>query len=123
MQHELWTRSALPFARLDSIWVQRVKQVLPATRNPFTYQAGDHLHRHAQAGPVRQRPRQHRWDAVVIDESHNITNSETQNNRLARTLAPNTDALILASATRTTVARNPLPNWSGCSSPRPSTLG
>jgi hypothetical protein len=36
---------------------------------------------------------------VVIDESHNITNSETQNNRLARTLAPNTDALILASAT------------------------
>jgi SNF2 family DNA or RNA helicase len=28
--------------------------------------------------------RQHRWDAVVIDESHNITNSETQNNRLAR---------------------------------------
>ncbi len=35
----------------------------------------------------------------MIDESHNITNSETQNNRLARTLAPNTDALILASAT------------------------
>src|SRR5699024_8468983 len=33
------------------------------------------------------------------DESHNVTNSATQNNRLARTLAPNTDALILASAT------------------------
>src|SRR5699024_1838850 len=43
--------------------------------------------------------RKHRWDAVVIDESHNITNSATQNNRLANILAPQTDALILASAT------------------------
>src|SRR5699024_9830128 len=40
-----------------------------------------------------------RWDAVVIDESHNVTNVAAQNNRLARTLAPRTDALILASAT------------------------
>ena len=37
MQRELWTRFALPFVRLDSVGVQRVKQVLPATRNPFTY--------------------------------------------------------------------------------------
>lgn len=43
--------------------------------------------------------RKHRWDAVVIDESHNITNSATQNNWLANVLAPQTDALILASAT------------------------
>ncbi len=43
--------------------------------------------------------RRHRWDAVVIDESHNVTNSATQNNRLANVLAPQTDALILASAT------------------------
>ena len=35
----------------------------------------------------------------MIDESHNVTNSATQNNRLARVLSPNTDALILASAT------------------------
>ena len=37
MQHEMWTRFALPFVRLDSVGVQRVKQLLPATRNPFTY--------------------------------------------------------------------------------------
>ena len=43
--------------------------------------------------------RKQTWDAVVIDESHNVTNSATQNNRLARTLAPQTEALILASAT------------------------
>jgi SNF2 family DNA or RNA helicase len=100
MQHELWTRFALTFVRLDSIGVQRVKQVLPASRNPFTYFKRviisiDTLKEDRFASDLRQ----HRWDAVVIDESHNITNSETQNNRLARTLAPNTDALILASAT------------------------
>ena len=39
------------------------------------------------------------WDAVVIDESHNVTNDATQNNRLARLLSSRTDALILASAT------------------------
>ena len=37
MQHELWTRFALPFVRLDSAGIQRVRQKLPATRNPFTY--------------------------------------------------------------------------------------
>ncbi len=37
MQHEMWTRFALPFVRLDSAGIQRVRQKLPATRNPFTY--------------------------------------------------------------------------------------
>lgn len=100
MQHELWTRFALPFVRLDSIGVQRVKQVLPATRNPFTYFrrviiSVDTL----KQGRFAHDLRRHHWDAVVIDESHNVTNAQTQNNQLARTLAPNTDALILASAT------------------------
>lgn len=40
-----------------------------------------------------------RWDAVVIDEIHNATNTGSQNNELARTLAPTTESLILASAT------------------------
>ena len=37
MQHEMWTRFALPFIRLDSVGIQRVRQKLPATRNPFSY--------------------------------------------------------------------------------------
>lgn len=99
-QHEMWTRFAIPFVRLDSVGMQRVKQKLPATRNPFTYFnrviiSIDTLKQERFAHDLRR----HQWDAVVIDESHNITNSETQNNRLARTLAPNTDALLLASAT------------------------
>jgi superfamily II DNA or RNA helicase len=100
MQHEMWTRFALPFVRLDSVGIQRVRQKLPATRNPFTmYKRAiisiDTLKNDRYLNHLRK----HRWDAVVIDESHGVTNSQTQNNRLARVLAPNTDALILASAT------------------------
>ncbi|MGO4956695.1 helicase-related protein [Luteococcus sp. Sow4_B9] len=100
MQNEMWSRFAIPFVRLDSVGVQRVKQKLPATRNPFTFFnrviiSMDTLKQERFASDLRR----HRWDAVVIDESHNVTNSSTQNNRLARVLAPNTDALILASAT------------------------
>jgi superfamily II DNA or RNA helicase len=100
MQNEMWSRFAIPFVRLDTLGIQRVRQKLPATRNPFSYfkrviisidtlksrQYLDHLRRQS-------------WDAIVIDESHNVTNSGTLNNNLAKVLAPSTDALILASAT------------------------
>ena len=100
MQHEMWTRFAIPFVRLDSEGVQQVKQKLPATRNPFTFFEKviisiDTLKQDRFIHDLRR----HHWDAVVIDESHNVTNQSTQNNQLAHTLAPNTDALILASAT------------------------
>lgn len=100
MQMELWTRFALPFVRLDSTGIQRIRQVLPANRNPFTYYKRviisiDTLKSDRYVASLRK----HTWDAVVIDESHNVTNSTSQNNRLARLLAAKTDALILASAT------------------------
>ncbi|MBT8225808.1 MAG: DEAD/DEAH box helicase [Dactylosporangium sp.] len=100
MQHELWTRFALPFVRLDSAGIQRVRQKLPATRNPFTYYKRviisiDTLKSDRYVASLRK----HRWDAVVIDESHNLSNVTTLNNRLARLLARNAETLILASAT------------------------
>ncbi|MCI9889778.1 DEAD/DEAH box helicase [Micrococcales bacterium 31B] len=100
MQHELWCRFGLPFIRLDSVGIQRVRQEIPATRNPFTYFKKaiisiDTLKSPRYAASLRKV----HWDAVVIDESHNLTNRGTQNNALAQTLAPNTEALILASAT------------------------
>ncbi|MDN5748720.1 MAG: DEAD/DEAH box helicase, partial [Pseudonocardia sp.] len=100
MQHEMWTRFALPFVRLDSAGIQRVRQKLPATRNPFTYFKRviisiDTL----KSDRYRASLKKQRWDAVVIDESHNLANNATQNNRLARILARNAEALILASAT------------------------
>src|SRR5690606_19061835 len=36
MQFELWTRFALPFVRLDSTGIQRIRQQIPANRNPFS---------------------------------------------------------------------------------------
>jgi superfamily II DNA or RNA helicase len=100
MQQELWNRFALPFVRLDSAGIQRVRQKLPATRNPFS-----HFRRviisidTLKSDRYVHNLRKQRWDAVVIDESHNLTNPATQNNKLARTLARTTEALILASAT------------------------
>lgn len=99
MQHEMWTRFALPFVRLDSVGIQRLRQKMPATRNPFSlYNRAiisiDTLKQDSYLGHLAN----HHWDAVVIDESHNIT-GKTQNNKLARVLARNTEALILASAT------------------------
>ncbi|MFJ4108644.1 helicase-related protein [Oerskovia enterophila] len=100
MQFELWTRFALPFVRLDSTGIQRIRQKLPANRNPFTYFKRviisiDTLKSDKYVAHLRKQ----RWDAVVIDESHNVTNTSSQNNRLATLLAARTDALILASAT------------------------
>lgn len=100
MQQEMWTRFALPFVRLDSLGIQRIRQLLPATRNPFTYYkrviiSVDTLKSERYLAHLRTQ----KWDAVVIDESHNLTNNKTQNNALARVLAPNTEALLLASAT------------------------
>ena len=66
------------------------------TRNPFSYYKRviisiDTLKSDRYLAYVQS----HGWDAVVIDASHNLTNTATQNNRLARALAANTDALIL----------------------------
>jgi len=100
MQHELWCRFALPFVRLDSAGIQKVRQKLPATRNPFTYFKRAIISIDTLKSPrYKAHLERQQWDAVVIDESHNLTNAGTQNNELARVLAPNTEALILASAT------------------------
>lgn len=99
-QRELWTRFGLPLVRLDSTGVQRIQQEIPAGRNPFA-----HFKRAiVSVDTLKSATYEHHlenitWDAVVIDESHNLVNKGTRNNRLARRLAAQTDALILASAT------------------------
>jgi superfamily II DNA or RNA helicase len=99
-QQELWTRFSIPLVRLDSVGIQKVRQKLPASRNPFTYFPRVIVSIDTLKSPkFRAQLRNVKWDAVVIDEIHNATNAATQNNELARTIAPRTDALILASAT------------------------
>ncbi|MGP6175207.1 DEAD/DEAH box helicase [Corynebacterium sp. A21] len=99
-QQEMWTRFAIPLVRLDSVGIQQVRQKLPATRNPFTYYPRAIISMDTLKSPkYRAQLEKVHWDAVVIDEIHNATNVGTQNNELARVLAPTAEALILASAT------------------------
>ncbi len=102
-QLELWTRFAIPLIRLDSVGIERIQREIPAGRNPFTYYkriiiSVDTLKNEGRYG---QHLDSMHWDAVVIDESHNLVGSGETNlrKRLARRLAPRTDALLLASAT------------------------
>jgi superfamily II DNA or RNA helicase len=101
IQHELWCRFAFPLVRLDSEGIQRVRQRIPAGRNPFTYFNRVIISIDTLKNPGRYRPHLERvrWNAIWIDESHKLVNKNTLNNELAKVLAPNTDALILTSAT------------------------
>ncbi|MEV4380806.1 DEAD/DEAH box helicase [Streptosporangium sp. NPDC049644] len=100
-QHELWTRFSIPLIRLDSVGIERIQRQIPAGRNPFTYYKRiivsiDTLKNQGKYG---QHLEKMHWDAVVIDESHNLIGENSFRNRLAKLLARNTDALLLASAT------------------------
>ena len=100
-QREMWTRFALPLVRLDSDGIQKVRQTLPASRNPFSYYRRVICSIDTLKNPARYRHHlnQQHWDAVVIDECHALFNRNTQTYELANLLAAQTDALILASAT------------------------
>lgn len=101
VQHELWCRFGFPLVRLDSEGIRRLRQRIPAGRNPFTYynRAIVSIDTLKQPGTYRHHLERVRWDAVWIDESHKLVNKGTLNNQLAQVLAPNADALILSSAT------------------------
>ncbi|MEU8995042.1 DEAD/DEAH box helicase [Streptomyces caniferus] len=100
-QHEMWTRFSIPLVRLDSAGIARIERKVPAGRNPFTY----YQRVIVSIDMLRNRTRYEswlkdvRWDAVVIDESHNLINKGTDRRRVAELLSRQTDALILASAT------------------------
>ena len=99
-QRELWSRFSIPLVRLDSTGIQRIQQDIPAGRNPFAYFkraiiSVDTLKSDLYAHHLENTA----WDAVVIDEAHNLVNRSSRNNALARLLAHRTDALVLASAT------------------------
>ncbi len=88
MQHEMWTRFALPFVRLDSVGIQRVRRSCPrrATRSPV--QAGDHLDRHPQERPLPRPPaqaplgcRRHRR----VAQRHQLADAEQPSRPRART--------------------------------------
>ena len=99
-QQELWTRFAIPLIRLDSVGIQRIQREIPAGRNPFTFYKRIIISIDTLKGDAyRHHLDNMYWDAVVIDESHNLIGESSLRNKLAKRLAPHTDALLLASAT------------------------
>ncbi|NEC93056.1 E3 binding domain-containing protein, partial [Streptomyces sp. SID12501] len=78
---------------------QRIQREIPAGRNPFTHYkrviiSVDTL---KNIGQYRHHLERIRWDAVVIDESHNLINAGSQRRALAEILAPE-GATVEASA-------------------------
>ncbi len=101
-QKELWSRFTIPLVRLDSVGVQRVRKHIPSNANPFYYYdkviiSIDTL---KAPGEYKNYLENSRWDAVVIDEAHNVAErNNSQRSKLAKLVATRCDSLIMLTAT------------------------
>lgn len=106
-QIEMWARFSIPFHRLDSMGLQKLRENLPSTMNPFF-----HLDKviisidTLKISKYQNLLKNTTWDVVVIDECHNVANrtdggAGSQRHRVAQMLTSPERArsVILMSAT------------------------
>jgi hypothetical protein len=103
-QKELWSRFTIPLVRLDSIGLERVRNRIPTNANPFHYfdKAIISIDTLKQNAEFRVWADKSYWDAIVIDEAHNVAfrgSGLSLRAKLADLLSRRSDTLIMASAT------------------------
>ena len=103
-QKEMWSRFSIPLTRLDSVGLNRIRTTIPTNHNPFHY-----FDKSIISVDTLKQDTEYRvylenawWDAIVIDEAHNVAErgkAKSQRARLAKLLASRSDSLIMLSAT------------------------
>ena len=104
-QAELWNRFAIPLVRLDSAGIARLRLRIPANKNPFEvyHRVIISMDTLKNIGRYEHFLKDTRWDAVVIDEAHNVAGASIPERnlsyRLARQLSRRADSILLTTAT------------------------
>ncbi|HKJ88830.1 MAG TPA: SNF2-related protein, partial [Gammaproteobacteria bacterium] len=102
-QQEFWNRFTIPLVRLDSQGLQRLRNRIPATHNPFHYFDRSIISIDTLKKDIEYRHylEQAYWDIIIIDEAQNVAErgSNSQRSQLAKLVATRSDSLIMLSAT------------------------
>ena len=104
-QTEMWGRFSIPFERLDSKGLERLKQDLPSTMNPFYHFDKAIISIDTLKLKNYQKLLEDcHWDVLIIDECHNVADRTdggggSGRHRVAKRLAETSNSVILMSAT------------------------
>lgn len=104
-QNEMWGRFSIPFHRLDSKGLERLKQDLPSTMNPFYHFEKVIISVDTLKLKKYQKLLQEcEWDVFIVDECHNVADRTdggggSARHRVAKRIAETANSVILMSAT------------------------